>query len=481
MLKLRHRNFLVFFILFAIVYSIISLINHYHFRTFALDLGAYTNALYDYCHFQFNDSRVFKEISENLLSDHFDLYLIIFSPFSLVFKTYTLLIIQIIFILLGGWGVYKYFTLDHKNSSIPLFASIWYYSFFGVFTALAFDYHSNVIAATLIPWFFYFIKQRKLVWSFVLVFFILIGKENISLWMAFISLGLLFEYRKQVQIRNSLMIIFVLSVSYFILITSFVMPFFSNNNSYPHFHYSFLGSNAKEAFIFLLSHPIESIKTLFVNHIGDTEADYVKMEFYIYLLISGFFILFKKPQYILMVLPIIFQKMFHDRYVMWSTYGQYSIEFVVIMVIGIFTVISEIKSDKLRKIIMYFIIIANLAVTIRVMDNAIIHLGRERIRIYKSAHYQRDFDVKALHQQIKNIPKEAIISAQSPFVPHLALRDHIYQFPMVDNADYIIFSMEESPYPLTEKDFQIKVNNILKSEKWKLEYIEGPIRIVKRK
>lgn len=178
-------------------------------------------------------------MSENLLADHFDLYLIIFSPFSLIFKTYTLLIIQIFFILLGGWGVYKYFSLKDDNGSIALFASIWYFSFFGVFTALAFDYHSNVIAATLIPWFLYFIKQKRFVWSFIMVFFILIGKENISLWMAFISLGLLYEYRKQVKIRNSLLIVFILSVSYFVLITSFIMPFFSINNSYPHFHYSF--------------------------------------------------------------------------------------------------------------------------------------------------------------------------------------------------------------------------------------------------
>lgn len=218
-----------------------------------------------------------------------------------------------------------------------------------------------------------------------------------------------------------------------------------------------------------------------MNHIGDTEADYVKMEFYIYLMISGFFILFKKPPYILMLLPIIFQKMFHDRYVIWSTYGQYSIEFVVIMVIGIFTVISEIKSDKLRKIIMYFIVMANLAVTIRVMDNAIVHHGRERIRIYKSVHYQRKFDVKALHQQLKKIPKDAIISAQSPFVPHLALRDHIYQFPMIDDAEYIVLSFEESPYPLTESDFKMKMKSILQSNKWEIIYEAGPIRIGKRK
>src|ERR1043166_26053 len=123
----------VFF--FAIIYSLISLVNHYNFRTYALDLGLYTNALYDYINFQWNDSSVFKEHYENLLASHFDLYLIIFSPFSLLFGSYTLLLIQISFILIGGIGIYKYFSVFNPNSKIALFACIYFYLFFGIFSA----------------------------------------------------------------------------------------------------------------------------------------------------------------------------------------------------------------------------------------------------------------------------------------------------------------------------------------------------------
>lgn len=481
MIKIKHQKFYIILILFAIIYSILSLVNHYNFRTYALDLGAYTNSLFDYSHFQFNDSRVFKPVSENLLADHFDIYLILFSPFSFLLGSYTLLIIQILSILFGGWGIYKYFSSNEFKPSIAIFAVIWYFSFFGVFTALAFDYHSNVVAATLIPWFLYCIKNRKFVWSFLFLIFILISKENIPLWMTFISLGLVFEYWKDLKIRNILIGYFLLSSFYFVLVTGFIMPAFANNNSYPHFHYSFLGSNAKEALVFLLSHPLDSIKTLFINHIGDTDADFIKFEFYIYLLCSGFFLLFKKPQYILMLIPIFFQKMFHDKYIIWSTNGQYSIEFAVIMVIGIFIIINEIKNDKWRKIWLYSLIIANLGVTFRVMDNPIVHLGRAQIRIYKSDHYSRDFEVKALHEQLKNIPKTAVVSAQSPFLPHLALRDHIYQFPMIADAEYLIFSFEEEPYPLEEVIFKKKTDELLKSQLWYLEYEQGPIRILKRK
>ncbi len=131
----RNKYLLITVIFFGSVYSLISLVNHYNFRTYALDLGAYTNALYDYRHLQWNDSSSFNEIPENLLADHFDLYLIIFSPLSLIFKSYTLLIVQILFILIGGIGIFKYFSSIKSSSPIPLLATICFYLFFGFFLA----------------------------------------------------------------------------------------------------------------------------------------------------------------------------------------------------------------------------------------------------------------------------------------------------------------------------------------------------------
>ena len=52
----------------------------------------------------------------------------------------------------------------------------------------------------------------------------LISKENISLWTSFISLGLLIEYRKDLVLRKYLTLFALISITYFIIITSWVMP-----------------------------------------------------------------------------------------------------------------------------------------------------------------------------------------------------------------------------------------------------------------
>ena len=104
----------------GVLYCLISLVNHYLFKTYTLDLGLYTHAMYDYAHFRIDDCSMFKDARQSILSDHFDLYLMLLSPLVYVFGTYTLLIVQIIGILLGGWGIYKLIGLYTDDRWMPL-------------------------------------------------------------------------------------------------------------------------------------------------------------------------------------------------------------------------------------------------------------------------------------------------------------------------------------------------------------------------
>ena len=55
----------------GILFCLISFVNHYLFKTYALDLGLYTHVMYDYMHFSFDDCSMFKPLPQNILSDHF--------------------------------------------------------------------------------------------------------------------------------------------------------------------------------------------------------------------------------------------------------------------------------------------------------------------------------------------------------------------------------------------------------------------------
>ena len=270
----------------GVVYALISLVNHYLFKTYTLDLGLYTHALYEYAHFRVADCSVFKAVPQNLLSDHFDLYLMILSPLVYLFGSYTLLLVQIAAALLGGWGIYKLIGLYTDDDWMPVLASAAFFFSFGIIHALSYDYHSNVLTAMMLPWLLYFLKKRQFGWASLLVVLFVIGKENMSLWLFFIALGLMWDYRKDKQAFWHLAAYAVFSIAYFFIVNMIVMPKLGGSGG-GFARYAYLGDNYAEMAKHLLKHPAEAFRLLYVNHSGFARYDGVKMEFYTCVLASG--------------------------------------------------------------------------------------------------------------------------------------------------------------------------------------------------
>src|ERR1700741_4493641 len=178
MINLRHISSTVFslrgiiLIVFFFVFSSISIVNHYNFRTYALDLGIYNNALYDFSHFRGNDYSIMDHMFKNILSDHFSLIPFLVSPLYWIFDSYTVLVFQIGIILFGSYGVYKLVQLKSNAKYIPELAMLHFLGIWGIYSALSFDHHDNIVAAMLVPWFFYYLQnnqRRKTIVFFILI------------------------------------------------------------------------------------------------------------------------------------------------------------------------------------------------------------------------------------------------------------------------------------------------------------------------
>lgn len=480
--KPKNKDLFLWTALFcaAIIYGLIAFVNHYCFRTYTLDLGAYTNALYDYAHFSWNDSAAFKEVPENLLADHFDLYLPLFSPLVYLFGTYTLPVVQLVSVLAGATGVYRYFEFRYPGTRLKRFALIYFLLFFGIFAAFSFDYHSNVVAAMFVPWLLLAFAKRNFRVAILLAFLVLIAKENMALWMLFIGFGLAVIHYKDKPLRYLALAVSGCSVCWFILVTGFIMPSISNSGSYPHFHYSVLGKSAGSALLQLISHPFDSFRLLFVNHTPFVTNNSVKAEFWIVILVSGLFCFLRKPVYILMLIPVFFQKLFHDNSAMWGINQHYAIEFAPLLAVGTFEAIAKFRPGKWRTAFSYTAVVLSLACAIRVMDNTIAYAEKARVRIYKEAHYSREFPISRAYEVLDLIPGDAVVSAQSAFVPHLALRESVYQFPVIRNAEYILLSPVENAYPLEPAIFKQKTDSLKNSSGWKV-VLEEPAFILLKK
>ena len=428
------------FIAATVVYALISLVNHWLFRTYAFDLGFYTHIMWDYAHFRIDDFFMFNLASLNVLSDHFDLYLIILSLLVYVFGSYTLLIVQIVAVLLGGWGVFKLIGLNTDDEWIPLLAATAFLFSFGIIHALSFDYHSNVVAAMLLPWLLYYLKKRRFGWATLFVVLFVIGKENMSLWLFFIALGLLWDYRKDRKALWFLLGYSAFALAYFLLINMVVMPSLGGHGG-GFRRYAWLGDNYLDIAKNLLSHPGKTLHILFTNTIPWHGFDHIKTEFYCCALASGLLLTLLKPNYLLMLVPLIAQKMLASQVEFWSFSQQYSVEFVPVLVIASFLVIVKMKQHNVRHCISGMLLIAILATTIYTITDPIMTIHRERLCIFSKAHYrQEEFDTRYARHLISLIPDDGYVCAASRFVPWLAMRDKIedFEWNIDTEADYVL-------------------------------------------
>ena len=428
------------FTLAGVMYCLISLVNHYLFKTYALDLGLYTHAMYDFLHGRIDDCSMFKDQPQSILGAHFDLYLFFLSPLVFVFGSYTLLVVQIVAVLLGGWGVYKLIGLYTDDDWLPILATAILFFSFGVIHPFAFDYHSNVLTAMMLPWLLYFIKKQQFWQSSLMVVLFVLGKENLSLWLFFIAIGLMWDYRKDRKTLWYLLGYALFGLAYFLIINMVVMPKIGGEGISRYHH---LGNNYAEIALQLITHPGETLRLLFANTSGLERCDGVKEEFFVCALATGLLFTILKPNYFLMLIPLIGQKMLSSYHLFWGVSLQYSVEFMPVLVISSFLVIIKLKNNVLRMVLAVALLVSTILTTFYTIEVSRSYVVLDQTCIYQGRHYeQKKFDATYARQLIKQIPDDASVSAASMFVPHLALREQIYDLGSRPNphADYVLIT-----------------------------------------
>jgi uncharacterized membrane protein len=468
---LNNKLLLAVFTLFALIFASITFVNHYNFRTYGWDLGINQNAIYDYAHFRWNDCMIMQPQFTNVLSDHFSLYPLLVSPFYWIFGEWTMLIFQFLAILFGGFGVYRYVQNLAKSDTIATLAVAHFFSFYGIFSALSFDYHDNVVATMFVPWFLLYFEQKN--WRKTILFFalIIIAKENMGLWAVFLGFGLAFKSFLKKDKKTALIgLYFALAAAiYFILVLKVIIPSLATpGRDYLHNSFNALGGNFGEVIANILKHPIKTFELLFVNHSGNPAYDGIKVETYLALALAGGFALVLAPEYLIMIVPILGQKMFNDVPIRWGISVHYSIEFAPLIVLGFYTALQRFQ--KYKTVAASVVLGLTVLSTARFLDHRTSeYYNQANSQFYKKEHWQRDFDVAEVNRLLKTIPADARVSAQSCLAPHLAFRDYIFHYPFIGNANYIaLLTAEENKYPYDAITYQKAIDDFIASGKWKV-------------
>jgi uncharacterized membrane protein len=481
----KKEKLIIFFILlfFGLIYCSISLVNHYQFRTSALDLGFNTYALYCYAHL-INPMFIAKpEI--NYLGNHFNLIILLFVPFYYLFGSYTLLIIQILAVLAGGLGVYFYARLKTRYTWLPVIILFQFYSLWGIYSALAYDFHFVVIAAMLVPWFIYFYETENRKYVLILLILIILCKENMALWMVFIILGLYIKdnFRKLKTRPFYYISLFLITVLYFILVVGLIMPPI-NKGAVPIYfnnYYSHIGQSFSEIIVNLITHPKDTFGLFFKNIYPDKLYNGIKAELYLVILVSGGIALLFKPYYLIMLIPIFTQKMLSKDPLLWGTLYHYSIEFVPIISLALFDWINSFHNKKIGYIIVITFMLSTSLTSLKLIDHRkSVWYSPSLMRFYSKIHYDSSLKYREIYKALKLIPAGANVCAHHSVAPHIADRRTLYQFPMIKNAEYIVlFQSKRGTYPIKKDKYKDEINKYKNSEEMDIIYDENDLLILK--
>ena len=481
----NQERIIIFFILFffGLIYSSISLVNHYQFRTSALDLGFNTHALHCYAHLI--NPRFMAKPEINYLGNHFTPLIFLFIPLYYIFGSYTLLVIQILAVLGGGLGIYFHSRLKTKYTWLPVIILFQFYSLWGIYSALAYDFHFVVIAAMLVPWFIYFYETNNKKLTFLFLVLIILCKENMALWMVFIITGLYAKdhfrnFKTQPFYSGSLLLI---AGVYFMLVVGIIMPAINKGtvpiyfkNSYAH-----IGQSFSDIVVNLITHPKNTFELFFKNIYPDKPYNGIKSELYLVILASGGLALLFKPHYLIMLIPVFTQKMLSKDPLLWGTLYHYSIEFVPIITLALFDAVNSFNNRKISYSIAVLFMILTPLTSLRLMDHRkSLWYDPVTMQFYSKKHYDSSLNYKEIHRALKMIPDDAGVSAHQSIAPHIANREKLYHYPIMKDAEYIVlFQSKRGSYPVKKDKYAEQVIEYKNSEEFDIIYDDNDLLIIK--
>jgi uncharacterized membrane protein len=246
--------------------------------------------------------------------------------------------------------------------------------------------------------------------------------------------------------------------------------------------YSHLGSSISEIIKHIVTHPIEMLRMFYESHIQLDEYDVVKEEFLCAVLFSGGLALLWRPALLWFALPIFMQKLWNKELAFWGISYHYQIELAPIIALAIIYGLRKMDKPILQMGFLFVFALSTVLTTYHFMQSRKAYFDPIKENIFSKSHYHAPFNVKLVQAKLAEIPEDSAVCAQANLLPHLAMRDKLYHFPYLKDAQYLVFLQPGiNSYPLSEPNALHFIDSLRSSGKWQEDSLSYPLRIMKKK
>lgn len=193
------------------------------------------------------------------LAHHFQPILFFLVPIYWIFDNVRVLFfIEPLVYALGSLPIFWFARDFLKNQFLALGFAISYLLFIGSQYALSYTFHPEIFAITFIAFAFYFLYRKKYIWHFLFIVLALMSKENISLYIIFISIfGMFLGMNKKVLLADIL-----ISIVWLLVCIKLIIPSF-NQDQYMFLNFADFGENLFEIGTNMIFKPLHTLNVFF--------------------------------------------------------------------------------------------------------------------------------------------------------------------------------------------------------------------------
>ena len=437
--------------------------SHDLFQTRAYDVGIYDQITWNTIRGRLFHCTIVEPFT-NSIADHFEPILLLLAPLYLIWESpKTLLLIQTVSLALGALPCY-WLARDalaaalrrDRNSQAPdlatdssrhvlaevlalLFAGI-YLLYLPVHSANTYEFHPSALALPLLLYAFYFLRKRRFLPYFVMLFLTMSTKEVLPLTTLALGLYAFFVERQRAVGLATM----IASAAWFGLSVFVIIPHYNPGGESRFFnsYYGWLGDDSVEVLTRLVSDPVLALQRL-----GQPQSlDYVKglLGPHLYVPLLGL------PA-LLLALPALLLNLLSDNPFQHSTqgffhYGVAIAPFVVIASIDGTALLVRHAGSALERILgagQRFVearlIPAVIAVGLILVASLLNQIDSGYLPFSRGFYLApRDEQVSAAEATIRQVPQQVSLSADGALLPHLSQRESVYLYPNVHDAEYLL-------------------------------------------
>jgi uncharacterized membrane protein len=439
---LKQRRFLWLLVLIVTVaYSALSILRHRHFNSSYLDLGVFDQAIWQYSRLHAPDVSVRSNLpTENILGDHFHPILILLAPlFWLIDSVEALLVVQAALFALAIVPIFLFTEKRLGRLAAYLFA-LSYSIFWGIQSAVEFDFHEIAFAVPLLALAIYFIDERRWRAYFICLGLLLITKENLSVTVFFLGV-----YLVAIRQLKQGLISMAAGVAWFFAAIKIFIPFFMDPGTarvpdryYRYWSYNQFGPDPGSAFKTIIRNPLLVARTLL--------APGVKLQTYWYLFHPFLFLALFSPLFILAI-PLMAERFLSENPSFWGIDYHYSAILAPVIIMASVDSLARAAKRIKKMDPRYLVVPASLLVLVL---NLRLLPAFPLWRLTNTGYWRLSASDLAGRKAVSLIPATASVVAEGAIAPHLSHRRELYllnPLASIPDSDFIVTSERVNPFP----------------------------------